>query len=427
MKEDFLHYIWRYQKLNTIQLQSTDKENIEVVMPGQYIQEAGPDFFAAHLVINGQKWVGNVEVHVKASDWYAHRHEEDANYDNVILHVVWEHDMDVMNKNNVAIPTLCLAPYVPEEVFAIYQNTFVANRKSGIPCASLITTVPDFKWQNWLERLYIERLEQKSIRIRALLKETKNNWEAVLFILLMRYFGSTRNGDVFEEVASRLDYTIIQHCRQHQLELEALLFGQLGMLPESNDDMNSYVRGLLKEYQFLTYKYNLTQPLTTPVQFFKLRPPNFPTIRIAQLVSAYTNPELSFRNLMEYSDYKEISALFQVDISDFWKTHYTFSKVSARRNKNLTPSFVQLIVINVVLPLRFVYTQYKGNDEFQPLFDIAQHIPPETNTIVTYYNQIGSTCSSALHSQALIQLKQNFCDTKSCMRCTVGTHILASG
>ncbi|WP_299395871.1 DUF2851 family protein [uncultured Gelidibacter sp.] len=423
MQEAFLHYIWQFKKFDTARLQTTHGEAIVLRNNGQPNLNGGPDFFNAQLQINGQIWVGNVEIHIKSSDWYVHNHEVDAAYDNVILHVVYEHDTDIFRKDNSIIPTLELKSIIHKNVFHNYQKLLLTPHK-WINCESDFADVDDFLLQNWLERLYIERLERKSTMIEELLDTSKNDWEAVLFVLLAKNFGLKVNGAAFLSMANSFDFSIVRKLQSQPLQLEALFFGQVGVLEK--DVENAYYLNLIKEYQFLKQKFNLSTTNVIPLQFFRLRPPNFPTIRLSQLAMLYYQHPNFFTKVMAAESLEDLYALFQVGTSEFWETHFTFEKTSKTSKKLLTKNFIDLLLINTVLPLRFSYLKYQGKNPTEPTLVLAQKISPENNSIITAYHHLKPIATSAMISQALLQLKTEYCDKNKCMECAIGHALIKS-
>ena len=333
MQEDLLHYLWKHKLFFSDTIKTSDGDKITVVSVGTHNHNAGPDFFNAKIKIGAQLWAGNVEIHIKSSDWYVHNHENDSNYDNVILHVVWEHDVEVHNSENSAIPTLELKTFVSKDLLHNYQKLFSKPQK-WINCEKDISSVDSFIISNWLERLYFERLERKSVLITQLLEKTNFDWEAVLFQLLARNFGLKINSDAFFEMATSIDFSIVRKEWNNQLDLESLFFGQLGMFNKKLD--NQYFKELSKEYEYQVKKYKLDPILRNSVQYFRLRPTNFPTIRISQLAGLYHKHQNLFSKIMLTESVSEIYDLFELATSEFWETHYTFEKESKKRKKKLT-------------------------------------------------------------------------------------------
>ncbi|WP_417889391.1 DUF2851 family protein [Xanthomarina gelatinilytica] len=421
MQEDFLHYIWQHKKMSVAHLKTTQHEALEIVSVGQHNTNSGPDFFNAQLKIADQLWAGNVEVHVKSSDWFVHNHETDQAYDNVILHVVWEHDTEIFRKNNSIVPTLELKEVVDKMVLLNYSKLLSAKDK-WINCEADFAEVAPFVIESWLERLYIERLERKSETIEKLLQDSKNNWEAVLFKMLAKNFGLKVNGEAFFSMANAVDFQIIRKLQNNQSTLEALFFGLTGLLDQ--DIQEPYFLVLQKEYRYLKRKYNLHDTEVVPIQFFRLRPQNFPTIRLSQLATLYHLHSSLFSQIMEISSLKTIYKLFQVSTSVFWETHYSFGKVSKPSNKKITKAFVDLLIINTIIPLKFAYARHQGKDVNDFLLELIQQIPSEKNSIVSAFNKIKKVSHTAMQSQALIQLKTTYCDKNKCLQCAVGNALI---
>ena len=366
-------------------------------------------------------WAGNLEIHIKSSDWYLHNHETDVNYDNVILHVVWEHDTEIFRKDNTKIPTLELKHYVPQDALNGYQKLFNNNRK-WINCENDFASTPEFIMSNWLERLYFERLERKANDITALLHENTNNWESVLFKMLFKNFGLKVNGDAFASIANSFDFSIIRKQQSNLLSLEALLFGQAGLLED--DYQEAYFLELAKEYQFLKQKLTLTNTNVTSLQFFRLRPPNFPTIRMSQLANMYYLHQNLFSKIIAANTLNEFYTFFTVETSTFWETHYTFNKASKASKKKVTKAFVDLLLINTIIPIKFNYAKQLGKTIDEEIIRMLQQITSEKNSIVDKFNGLKKVSHSALESQALLQLKNEYCDKNKCLKCAVGNSLL---
>jgi len=421
MQEDFLHYLWKHKKINVANLKTTKGEAVTLLNVGEHNQNAGPDFFNTQLKIGEQLWVGNLEIHIKSSDWYLHNHQTDANYDNVILHVVWEHDTEIFRKDNTEIPTLELKHYVKEEALNNYQKLFSTPQK-WINCENDFASIQDFTISNWLERLYFERLERKANNILKVLGQSTNNWEAVLFKMLSKNFGLKVNGEAFASIANSFDFSIIRKQQSKQLSLEALLFGQAQLL--QIDCQEPYFLELEKEYQFLKQKFSFSTQNITPLQFFRLRPPNFPTIRLSQLANVYFKHKNLFSKVIETKTLKGFYTLFSVETSVFWETHYTFTKASKASKKRLTKSFIDLLLINTIIPIQFCYAKHHGKSIDNEIIQLLQQIASEKNSIVNKFNSFKKISKSALESQALIQLKTEYCDKNKCLQCAVGNSIL---
>lgn len=420
MQEDFLHYIWKHKKFNASALKTTKGEAVAIINLGQHNHNAGPDFFNGQLRINGQLWAGNVEIHIKSSDWYVHNHEKDAAYDNVILHVVWEHDTEIFRKDNTQIATVELKPYVDSGLLTNYQK--LIQSKSWINCESDFCNTNDFVLHNWLERLFIERLERKSNDISMLLKASNNNWEAVLFKMLAKNFGLKVNGASFLSLSNSFDFSILRKLQNNVLDVEALFFGQTSLLNEDCQDV--YFLDLQKRYQFLKQKFSLQQQGITPLQFFRLRPPNFPTIRLSQLANLYTKEHGLFSKVISLQTKDEFYKLFSVETSEFWQTHYTFSKASKTSKKKLTKAFIDLLIINTIIPIKFSYAKANGKAIESEVFGIISSLKLESNSITEAFLKLKPMEKNALTSQSLIQLKTEYCEKNKCLQCAIGNSLI---
>ena len=420
MHEEFLHYLWVNKKLPFTQLKTHLNENLEINHFGQYLQNAGPDIFNAQISINQQKWAGNIEIHIKSSDWYLHHHEKDSNYDNVILHVVWDNDTPVFRKDNSEIPTLELKNYVPISEINKYQS--LISSKSWINCESQITEIDDFIWNNWLESLFLNRLERKSEIIDNRLLETNNNWEAVFFEMLAKNFGLNTNGDCFLQLAQSIPFSIIRKESFSSENLEALLFGKLNLLEGSMED--EYFNKLQNNWKYLKIKYKLQEELGLIPQFFKLRPDNFPTIRLSQLIHLISNKQNLFSQLILANSYTEIKDLLKSETSEYWKSHYNFSKKSKVSNKILSTSFIDLLIINTIIPIKFSYEKNLGKLNFEELISLLESIPSEKNSIIEKFSEFRVKSLNAFQSQSLLELKNEYCNKNKCLNCAVALQLL---
>jgi hypothetical protein len=420
MKEDFLHYIWLYKKLDFTNLRTTNGEVLTILNFGQYVQQAGPDFFYAQIVIDHQKWAGNIEIHIKSSDWYVHHHEKDDNYNNVILHVVWEHNTPIFRKDNSEIAVLELKNYVSKEELQKYKE--LTTPKSWIFCENQIKDIPDFVLSNWQERLFFERLERKSNPIQQLLQETENDWEAVLFCMLAKNFGLNTNGEMFFKVAKSITFSLIRKEALEVMYLEALLFGQADMIPLQVED--NYPKELKSWYDYIVLKYKLKKPAIAPIEFFKHRPDNFPTIRLAQLAMVFHLHKNLFSKIIEAKTIDEIYQIFNISVSDYWKSHYNFDNASPKKEKSLSKSFIDLLVINTIVPIQFAYANSLGKENAELLIDFLSNIPAEKNNIIDKFTKFGIKSKNAFQSQSLLQLKNEYCNNKKCLQCAFGLELL---
>lgn len=420
MKEDFLHFVWLYKKFNFTNLYTVDGKQVSIVNTGQYLQKEGPDFFNAQLIIDNQKWAGNVEIHLKSSDWYVHHHETDLNYDNVVLHVVWEHDTDVFRKNNTTIPVVELKKYVSPEMVANYHKLTIP--KAWINCENDINTIDDFTMNNWQERLFIERLQNKSLEINYLLQETINDWEAVFHCLLAKSFGLNTNGNAFLNLIKSIPFSIIRKESYDVKNLEALFFGRLGLLDDNKEDV--YFNDLKKQWKYLEHKYHLEQKILESIQFFKHRPDNFPTIRLAQLAQLIHLNKHLFQQCLQINSVKELYSLFNVNTSYYWKNHYIFDRESPLKNKYLSKNFIDLIILNGIIPIKFYYAMNNGNTNIEDLIRLVSEISSEKNSIIDKFKKAGVVSENSFQSQALLQLKKEYCNNNKCLNCEIGQKLI---
>lgn len=422
MKEDFLHHVWQYKKFSLQGLESVQGEKIEILNAGQYLQQTGPDFFNAQIVIGDQKWAGNVEIHIKSSDWYLHSHENDPNYDNVVLHVVWDHDTQVMRKDNSEIPVLELRHYTDPKLLESYNA--LAAAKTWIYCEKELETINPFVLENWKERLFFERLERKAAPITALAQETGNDWEAVLFCFLAKNFGLNTNGQTFFSIARSLPFPVVRKESFEAENLEALLFGRSGLLDGDFEDV--YPRDLKARYAYISHKHQLPPVYVDSLEFFRHRPDNFPTIRLSQFAALYNTHQNLFSKIINCATVEDIYKVFEVQASAYWQSHYTFDKESTKKRKALTASFIDLIVINTIIPFRFAYAKSTGKEVSEELVALLKAVAPEKNAIVDKFRSFKVSADSAYDTQSLLQLRNEYCAHKRCMQCALGLELLKS-
>lgn len=419
MKEDFLHYLWKYKKV-PLSCQLSTGESLEILSFGQYNILSGADFFNAKLLIGGQQWAGNVEMHLKSSHWYAHGHQQDPAYRNVILHVVWEHDVEVFDSNNQPIPTLELKNIIAPEFFSRYQTSFWAPYQF-IPCEKNYKLTSEMMLSSWKKRLFAERLEEKSAFIAEVWQEAQWDWEKVLFLLLLKYFGGVVNGEAFLEIGRHLDFSIIRKECSHPLHLEALFLGRANLLPEEGE--HTYIKDLQQHYAYLKQKYNL-QDINPIINFRGLRPQGFPTIRLSQLAQVYEQRESLFSKILEITDWHSLLALFKVGVSDFWETHYTFHKVSPKVKKPISATLLQLLLINVLVPIQYFYNKTLGKDITEALIKTIKGLPAERNGVVDAFQHLDAKVETAFDSQVLLQQHKQYCKGKRCLDCAIGIALL---
>lgn len=421
MRESFLHFLWRWRRFDAQNLTTTEGKTIEILHPGEWNTDAGPDFFNARLRIADTVWAGNVEMHLRASEWQVHGHSGDPAYDNVVLHVVLEEDQPVVRANGERIPCLELNGRIPAKVLETYQR--LEHERAWIPCRQFFKEVPDIIRLNWLDRLLAERLEQKTGVIAEVLDATGNHWEETFYRLLARNFGLKVNVEPFEALARSLPLLTLAKHKNDLKQIEALLFGQAGFLEEPYVD--EYPLELAREYQFLRHKYQLTPLAKVQWKFLRLRPANFPTVRLAQFAALVHQSAHLFSKILETSNLRELEHLFDVEPGVYWLTHFQFDTASVKRKKSTGRDFVHLLIINTIAPFLFHYGKSKKQEEFQRrALQLLEELPPEANALLDGWAELGVRPRNAYQTQALIQLKTKYCDDRRCLECAIGNVIL---
>lgn len=421
MNEQLLQFIWKFRLFDSTHLFTTSGEPVEVIQAGIRNTDSGPDFTNARVKVGDTMWAGNVELHVKSSDWFRHSHQNDKSYSNVILHVVYEHDgKPAQRENSETIPVLELKKLVNPNTLSRYE--LLARNQKPVACSSFFPHAAHYISPPFLTRLLVERLEEKVERINGMLKEHNGDWEQVAFCLIARYWGAGVNSQPLELLAKSLPHKLLAKTTE-PLQIEALLFGQAGWLQEKAED--DYPNRLRKEYLYLKRLYNL-EPLPVHIwKLLRLRPANFPTIRIAQLAALFSTQTHLFSSLLEAKDIKSIHRFFEVQVSPYWKTHYLFDKPSVQVKSNIGASAKNILLINAVAPLLFAYGKYKGNETYcDRALQLLEVAKPESNSLLKDWNTFGVKSSSAFESQALLQLRNNYCNRFRCLECTVGLSIL---
>ena len=403
-------------------LQTTTGEPVEVIDAGLPNTNAGPDFFNAKLKIGSTLWVGNIEVHILASDWMRHGHDKDAAYDNVILHVAETVDCEVFRANGVPVPQLQLP--CPDPVRQRYDE--LSHAEIYPPCYSILSSLPKLTVHSWLSALQVERFEQKARVIATRLERCNNHWEDVFFITLARNFGFGLNGDAFEAWASRLPFRAIDKHRDDLFQVEAFFFGQAGLLDEELPDADGYYLKLQKEFRYLQHKFELSVPMTaTQWRFLRLRPGNFPHVRLAQLANLYYKERSLFSRIMEADTLEAVRKLLTVTTSPYWEEHFNFRKVSSSREKQVGKNAQNLIIINTVIPFLYAYGLHKADELLcERATGFLESLKAEDNHIIRHWSGAGLPVSTAADSQALLQLQKEYCDKKDCLRCRFGFEYL---
>lgn len=420
--EKLMQYVWKHRLWRSEDMVTNTGKKVRVVDPGLLNTDAGPDFFNAKIEIDGHMWVGNVEMHYRATDWKRHHHDSDKAYDSVILHVVAKDDAPVRRTNGELIPQLVLE--VSPQFNADYASLVGATIE--VPCATKIKQVPHLTIVEWVEGLAFERLHGKVERIHQLLDSFNGSWEDVCYVTLARNFGFGINNDAFERLARRTPLRLLGKHSDSVLQIEALLFGQAGMLDVQKPGMDSYYNQLCTEYAFLSNKFQLTPMEKESWKLFRIRPQNFPYRRIAMLAQFIEGGFRMMNRILEAEGEKEMRALFEVELSGYWTKHYTFGKPNERATATLSRSSIDIILINTVAPLLYAYGELTGNYEMtDKAIKLLEDLRAESNSIVSHFVSYGIDCPDALTSQALVQLKREYCDARKCIYCKIGHHLLS--
>lgn len=417
--EQLLHYVWKHKIFPLGELKTTTGQQVEVIDTGLANTNAGPDFFNAKIKLDGVLWVGNIEIHQRSSDWYKHGHDKDVGYDSVILHIATDTDTEVKRTNGEVIPQMQLA--CPGRVRANYQELIETD--SYPPCYRIIPSLSPFTLHSWMSALQMERFEQKAALLGERLKRCLGNWEDAFFVTLARNFGFGLNGDAFEAWANRVPLRAVDKHRNDLFQIEAIFFGQAGILADPDGD--DYYLRLKKEYAYLQHKFELVPMEASQWRFLRLRPNNFPHVRIAQLACLYHRAYGLLSSLLEKETLKEVREILKGGTSEYWVTHYTFGGSSPAHPKTLSNSSLDLLIINTVVTFLYAYGLHKGNEVLcARASSFLEEIKPENNYIIRMWEQCGMKAANAGDSQALIQLKKEYCDKKKCLYCRIGYEYL---
>ena len=416
MTERLLQFIWQLQYFNTTALTTIEGDILQVLHPGTYNTNQGPDFLDAKIKIGNTLWAGSIELHLTDSDWKNHKHSSDKNYNNVILHVVWQQDADL----KLPFQTLVLEDRVSKLLLKKYDA--LMKEEGFIPCEKIIHHAAAITWISWKERLLVERLQQKSQTVLDYLKQNNNHWEESFWWMLAKNFGATVNSSAFEKIAQSLPVHILAKHKNQIHQTEALLFGQAGLLDE--DYTEDYPKLLKREYQFLKNKYKLIK-VEAPLYFLRMRPANFPTVRLAQLAMLVHTSLHLFTAIKEARPVKEIKMLLKVTANDYWHYHYVFDEPATFKKKTLGEQMINNIVINTVSVMLFAYGLYHNESSYKDkALQWLEDIAAEKNNITRGFIQLDADCKTAFDSQALVQLKNNYCNKKRCLECAIGNKLL---
>jgi len=422
MSESFLHFLWRWKRFDSNKLQTTSGLPLDILSPGEWNRHSGPDFFNARIRMDGALWAGNVELHVQASEWDAHGHSSDPAYDNVLLHVVYEEDRPVISASGKRIPCLELKGKIPPRL--IHQYRQLEQQRAGIPCGKFWREVPDEIREGWLKQILAERLELKSGAVLRLLEVTRQHQDEAFYRLLARNFGLQVNTEPFEMLAQSVPAVIPARLRSNLLQLEALFFGQAGLLERHFEE--EYPLLLQREYALLRHKFGLNPMNAAQWKFMRMRPSGFPTVRIARFAALLQKNPFPLSSLLAARNLAEMEELLSVELSDYWKTRYDFGKESAVSGTRRTGhDFIHTIILNTLVPFMYCLGKLKGDAGLTgKSLDLLGEIPPEQNKITRFWYDMGERPASAARTQALIHLKKHWCEARNCLECEIGRHCL---
>jgi len=421
--EDFLHYVWKFKLFDFRDLQTTEGEAVEIVSAGTHNFDAGADFQNARIKIGDTLWAGNVEIHVSSADWHQHNHSNDGAYNNVILHVVYRNNQAVIMPNGKPLATIELDNRLPADLYGRYHQMVYGNQQI-IPCEGSIKTVSELSMHNWLTRVLVERLEKKSVAVINALQINKGNWEETFYQYLAANFGFKINALPFELMAKSLPQNLLAKHKTNALQIEALIFGQAGFLEEEHTE--PYPLKLKAEYAYLQKKFSLVPIEKHLWKFLRLRPANFPTVRLAQFAGLITQCNHLFSKILEERSVAGLRKLFSnIVVNQYWDTHYRFGAASKFSVKSLGNASIDLLLMNTVAAFLFSYgNHYQLPDHVERSLELLESLPVEQNNMVNDFKVLGVKAQSAFQSQALLELRQSYCNHKKCLQCGIGNQIL---
>ena len=422
--EELLHFVWQFRLFNHLEIYSTDDEQIKIFDVGQYNTNAGPDFLFSRVSIAGQDWYGHIEIHVDGADWYVHEHHLDSAYNNVVLHVVYKNPIAAMRKDGTTIPCLHIHQLVSMDMLARYHN--VQQNRHWIPCEKHLPDVGDLQKMQVLDRMGIARLEYRAVQIEQLLIDYRGDWEQVLFLMLCRSFGMKVNAQPFMDLGRLINLSLFRRYSNNVSKQEAMVLGQAGFLSEAAN--HSYVAGLINEYKYLKKAHTLKEMNRLEWKFMRMRPYNFPTFRLAQLVALYGQTPYLFGKLLSCERLEDITDfLIDTSLPDFWQTHFLLEKSSSKHSTGLSKSFVEHLAINAFIPILFTYGKQMRKEAWQyRAWDWLSQLKPERNSVTAKFDELTLSATNAAESQGLLQLKQEYCEKKRCLQCHIGAAIFRS-
>ncbi|GGG93589.1 DUF2851 family protein [Pedobacter zeae] len=420
--EDFLHYVWQFRSFDYSGLHTVAGESLKIINPGLLNKNAGPDFFHAKIEIDGTTWAGNVEIHLRSSDWLKHHHQKNPAYENVILHVVYEHDAEIKRMDQTVLPVLELKNRISADLIKKYENLFLTL--TDFPCIAQIGTVDPLIVDSFLARTLIERFELKTNAVIETLNELNGNWEETFYRFMARNFGFKINALPFEMIAKAVPQHIYSKHKNNPYQIEAMVFGAAGFLTDQFEE--EYPRKLKAEFAFLRKKYNIEPVEVSVWKFMRMRPQNFPTIRLAQFAALMVKANHLFSKIMEIKEVNDLRILFEkLPVNDYWKTHYHFKKEAPGVNIQIGKDSVDNILLNTVALFLFAYGKYTATQFYiSRAIKLLESLPAEENAITGKFRGAGVKIGHAFASQGILQLKKQYCNEKKCLSCGIGIKIL---
>lgn len=418
--EDLLQFIWEHQLFNSSDLQTIDGENVAILKQGLLNKNSGPDFDNAKIRLGETEFYGAIEIHLDSSDWNAHGHTQDSAYNKVILHVCFSANTNVIRQDGSLIPTVELKNRINTSALLGYQN--LMQEQAFVPCANLLSSVDDFTKATWIERMLVERIEERCETFKYYLEKTNGNWNQSFYAAIVRAFGMPLNKEAFEEIAFALPFEIVHRHVDSLFQLEALFFGTAGLLKES-EEVNAYVEGLQKEYTFLSTKYSLS-PISSQFRFGRMRPMSLPSVKLAQLAALWHHSPNLVVDVLELPELETIKKKLKFETSDYWKTHYSLYKESVSVSKELSNTAIQLLLLNAIIPFSFFYQKFKQNGNTEVALNYLTELESEKNSIILEWKKLGVKVEDAYSSQGVLHLYKYYCSKKMCLSCNIGRKIL---
>lgn len=417
--EDLLQFIWEYQLYDATSLTSTDGASVKIIKQGYLNRSNGPDFERAEIRIGDTIHYGSVEIHVDSREWEQHGHQGDTAFNNVVLHACYAASKDSYRQDGTKIPTIAIGDFIKPNALRKYKE--LMDSKSFVPCDGQLLTLSSFDINGWLDRMIVERLEVRCALFDAYLATSNGNWNQAFFAAIVRSFGMPSNTEAFEEIGLKISYDLVQKHHQSLFQLEALFFGVAGLLSPSNDD--PYYLGLQSEWQFLKTKYGLS-PISSMLKTGRMRPLNLPTVKLAQLAAFFHHVPEFISLVLSLPPVDEVKKLVEFSLSDYWSTHYTFEKVSEKRNKSISVGFVNHLFLNAIVPFVFFYEREKMDTATDKALAYLESITSEKNRIISSWKTAGISSKNALTSQSLLHLYKTYCTPQRCLHCNIGKKLL---